>query len=464
VTPDIAFTRSPTVQLLIAIVVAFALAVPLFFVWMLIYDREQQSDVAQESIAAGWGGPQMMAGPVLVIPYRVTRGETVGSGAAASTRDVDVWEQRTIAPEAVELATELRPERRSRAIYEAIVYEADTQGRARFVMPADLERYGIDPARLDLSRAELRFSLSDPAGLGANPTVSAGGVPLRLQPGGGGEGRGFFAWLDGSALAAGSIEVRFAFRLRGNRSLALAPQAGDTSWTVASSWPHPSFQGGFLPASREVGDQGFRASYRVGNLALGRPLVTGGDATPKAAVAGADGPKPPRRDAATPASAQIDLVQPVDLYSQVGRAAKYGFLFIGFTFLALLLFDIVGGARVGAAEYLLVGVGLVLFFVLLLAFAEVIGFAPAYLLASGAITALIGFYSVAVLRSRRRAAVVAALMAGLYAMLYLLLSLEAFSLLIGSVLLFAALAAVMYLTRNLNWGAGGDGEAAMPTH
>ena len=153
--------------------------------------------------------------------------------------------------------------------------------------------------------------------------------------------------------------------------------------------------------------------------------------------------------------AQVSLIQPVDLYSQVNRATKYGFLFIGFTFLAFLMFDVIGGVRVSGVEYLLVGAGLVLFFVLLLAFAEVIGFAPAYLVAAAAITGLNTAYSAAVLKSWRRAAFIGVLLAGLYAVLYVLLSLEAYSLLIGSLMLFVALAAVMYLTRNLNWGGGG---------
>ena len=137
----------------------------------------------------------------------------------------------------------------------------------------------------------------------------------------------------------------------------------------------------------------------------------------------------------------------------MSRAAKYGFLFIGFTFAAFLMFDVVGGVRVSAVEYLLVGAGLVLFFVLLLAFAEVIGFTAAYLVASAAIIGLITAYSAAVLKSWRRAWYIGGLLVALYAVLYILLSLEAYSLLIGSLLLFAALAGVMYATRNLDWGA-----------
>ena len=144
----------------------------------------------------------------------------------------------------------------------------------------------------------------------------------------------------------------------------------------------------------------------------------------------------------------------------VDRAAKYGFLFIGFTFLAFLLFDLIGGVPVSAVEYLLVGAALILFFALLLAFAEVIGFTPAYVVASAAIIGLDTAYSAAVLGSWRRAAFIFGLLTALYGVLYILLSLEAYSLLIGSLLLFAALAAVMYLTRNLNWGGRGAEEEA----
>lgn len=152
-------------------------------------------------------------------------------------------------------------------------------------------------------------------------------------------------------------------------------------------------------------------------------------------------------------AATIGLVEPVDLYSQVDRSVKYGFLFIGFTFLAFLMFDVVGGAKVAAAEYLLTGAGLVLFFVLLLAFAEVVGFAPAYLIAAAAITGLLTAYSAAVLKSWLRARVIGGLLVGLYATLYVLLNLEAYALLIGSLLLFVALAIVMWATRRIDWSA-----------
>jgi inner membrane protein len=454
--------RTPGFKLFLAIAVGLALTIPLFSVWLLVYDRQSQQQQATSSITAGWGGPQVMSGPVLVIPYRATATETVVQDGQSVTRTNQVTKELTLAPEAVELSTALRPDVRRRSIYEAVVYDAAVTGRAHFVLPPDLARTGVDPAQMDLGRAELRFGLSDPRGLGANPRVIAGGRALRMLPGGGSSGgRGFFAWVDATGFASQPLPVEFAYAFRGNASLSLAPQAGDTRWTVKSSWASPSFGGDFLPGARAVGDKGFQASYRVGNLALGRSLVGTGDPGASNLVeripvqtttyATAAPAAPPGGDAVQVAS--ISLIQPVDLYSRVNRATKYGFLFIGFTFLALLMFDVIGGVRVSAVEYLLMGAALILFFVLLLAFAEVIGFTAAYIVASAAIAALNTAYSAAVLGSWRRASFIGALLVGLYAVLYILLSLEAYSLLIGALLLFAALAGVMYATRRIDWGA-----------
>jgi inner membrane protein len=450
--------RTPGFKLFLTIVVGLVLTIPLFSIWLLVYDRQTQQEEATSSITAGWGGPQVMAGPVLVIPYRANATETVVQNGQSVTRTNQVTKELTISPEVVELSTDLRPDVRKRSIYEAVVYDAAVSGKARFALPPDLARSGVDPTQMDLSRAELRFGLSDPRGLGANPRVAAGGRSLRMLPGGGsGGGRGFFAWLDATGIASQPLVVDFAYDFRGNASLSLAPQAGDTRWTVKSSWPSPSFGGDFLPAERSVGANGFQATYRVGNLALGRSLISTGD--PGASNLAEKVPTP-AADASTRTAesdaaqaASISLIQPVDLYSQVNRATKYGFLFIGFTFLALLMFDVIGGVSVSAVEYLLMGAALILFFVLLLAFAEVIGFTPAYVVASAAIAGLNTAYSAAVLASWRRASFIGGLLVGLYAVLYILLSLEAYSLLIGALLLFAALAGVMYATRRIDWGA-----------
>ena len=445
--------RSPGFKLGMTVLIGALLAIPLFMVYALVWDRQSQSETARASVAEGWGGPQMLAGPVMVIPYRQQSVETVTENGKASTRAVTVERELFLAPVKNDAAVDVSPERRVKSIYETVVYEARVKGTARFALPEDLARFGVRPEELLLDRAEIRVGISDARGLLADNGISVRGEPLPLRPGkglGATDGSGFFAFADWSAASGAPLDVSYRFGVRGNGQLTLIPDAESTTWSVTSTWPHPSFAGQFLPNSRAVTDKGFTARYAISNLALGRAIVQ----LPQPGEVVGQG-------AGGAQSAQIDLIEPVNLYSQVDRAVKYGFLFIGFTFLAFLMFDIIAGARVAAAEYLLTGAGLILFFVLLLAFAEIIGFTLAYLAASGAVIGLISAYSAAVLGSVKRAGFIGGLLLGLYALLYVLLNLEAYSLIIGSVLLFVALAAVMYVTRRVDWsGLGKRDEVA----
>ena len=155
-------TRTPGFKLLLAILVGAALAIPLFSVWLLVYDRQTQSEEATASITEGWGGPQAIAGPVLVIPYRATAQETVVENGRSVTRSRDVVRELTLSPERADLSTSVAPERRKRSIYEAVVYDAKLLGAARFAFPPDLAKLGVEPGAMDLARAELRFGVSDP--------------------------------------------------------------------------------------------------------------------------------------------------------------------------------------------------------------------------------------------------------------------------------------------------------------
>ena len=474
--------RTPGMKLMFAALIGAVLAVPLMMVYALVYDRQSQSETARASITQGWGGEQVIAGPVLVIPWRDVQVETSEEGGRSVQRSVEVTRELFVSPLEHRATTSLAPERRRKSIYQSVLYEGQVRGTARFALPDDLQRFGVAREALLLDRAELRFGVSDARGLRPGSVVSVkgelAGAPaankwhpatptsrqLSIQPGKGllaTGGQGFFGFLPWGGT--GELTVDYRYGLRGSGQLALVPRGGATRWTIASPWPHPSFSGSFLPDRSTVSGSGFQATYSVDKLALGQaPVLLGDPGPPFIGRAGAVEPAAPTMstdrggEATGPSRALVvGLIEPVDLYSQVDRAVKYGFLFIGFTFLAFLMFDIVGGARVAAAEYLLTGAGLVLFFVLLLAFAEVIGFTAAYLLASAAIIGLLTAYSAAVLGTWRRARFIGALLVGLYALLYVLLNLEAWSLVIGSVLLFAALAGVMYATRGVDWGSVG---------
>lgn len=472
--------RSPGVKLVIAVLIAVALMVPLLMIYGLLWDRQQQAETAQASIGQGWGGQQTIAGPVIVIPYRATETTTVTENGKDVTRTVDTIRNLYLSPQTNKADVVIKPERRKKAIYETVVYESQISGRADFVLPTDVARFGVAREALMLDRAEVRLGVSDARGLVDGNSVAVNGSALALQPGKGllsTGNSGTFAFVDWTGAAP--LTVDYKIGVRGLGDFKLIPRGVDTRWTVKSSWPNPSFGGDFLPAKRDVKESGFTATYAIPNLALGQAQVLTGDLSPPVTTnyGARGGPEyldPVIVDASTAPAAEdntsggvakavaISLIEPVDLYSQVDRAIKYGFLFIGFTFVAFLMFDIIAGARVAPAEYLLTGIALVLFFVLLLAFAEVIGFTFAYMLASAAIIGLLAFYSAAVLKSWKRARFLAAMLIGLYALLYVLLNLEAYSLLIGSVLMFFALAGVMYMTRSIDWSGLGKKDEAVP--
>ena len=452
---DLRRERSPGVKLLFAALIGFVLMVPLLLIFALVYDRQDQSNTAQASINAGWGGPQVVAGPVLVVPYRTVETQNEVIDGKSVPRSVEVERELFVSPVENALVTRVAPQERSKSIYRSVLYEAGVKGTARFELPENLPRFGIDPDTLIWERAQLRIGASDARGLTRGGKITANGKALAVEPGKGPAatgGQGFFAFVPWDG--AGTLGVSYDFGLRGSRTLSLVPRGGQTRWQVSSTWPDPSFGGGFLPEKRDVNAKGFTAAYTIDKLALGQPPVSTDDPGPP--LIDSTGIYPATPMATDGGSGQslavtVGLVETVDLYSKVNRSVKYGFLFIGFTFLAFLLFDVVGGARVAPAEYLLTGAGLVLFFVLLLAFAEVVGFTAAYLIAGGAIIGLLTAYSAAVLGSWKRARFIGALLVGLYAVLFVLLNLEALSLLIGLVLLFAALAGVMYATRKVDW-------------
>ena len=429
--------KSVGTRLLTAFLLTVVMSLPLLAVYALISGRQSQSQFARTSIVEGWGGPQTIAGPFLRIPYVEPVQSTTMVNGQAVTNVTQTRHALLIAPTRVTVETSLASQLRRRSIYDAAVFEADV--RAGGVFPAiDLGNFGIPRDRLRPAEAEIVFAIASARGLvGTPPTIAVNdrAVPLAPASGVGAPTDSAFSGAVTLAELTGA-PVRFAVTLsvRGSDSFRLAPAAQDTVWRVRSPWPDPSFQGGFLPAARHVGPGGFTAEWRVGNLALGRPLVSadraGGDEANAIGVA---------------------LINPVDLYSKVDRSVKYGFLIIGATLVTLALFEVLAGARVSTVGYVLVGAALVLFFVLLLALAEVIGFGPAYVAAAAATVSLITAYATALLGGFRRAVIVGGVLAGLYGVLYALLSLETYALLIGALLLFVALAAIMWLTRNVDW-------------
>jgi inner membrane protein len=228
----------------------------------------------------------------------------------------------------------------------------------------------------------------------------------------------------------------FAIDLNGNGQLRFVPVGKVTRLTMTSPWSAPSFTGAFLPGERTISASGFTADWKVLHFNRDLPQLWSGGAIDLEKNAFG-----------------VGFIIPADIYQQASRTAKYAILFIGFTFSAFFIAEVLIRQKVHPVQYLLIGIALVLFYVLLISISEHLTFASAYLLATLATIALISFYAVSVLNSRRMGTLVAAILSGLYGYMYVLLNLEDYSLLMGGIGLFGVLAAIMYLTRRIDWYA-----------
>jgi inner membrane protein len=241
---------------------------------------------------------------------------------------------------------------------------------------------------------------------------------------------------------SGAHEFAFTAEITGLQSLSFIPSARRHEVRLAADWPHPSFRGRHLPEAREVSKDGFQAAWRISELASEAPRILAACADPAC-------------KALEQSHFGVSLIEPVDVYVQAHRAIKYALLFVLLTFAAFFLFEIMRELRIHPIQYALVGLALAMFFLLLIALSEHVRFVYAYLASALACVTLIACYAQAVLKSWSRALGFAAMLTALYTMLYALLRSEDHSLLLGALLVCGVLAAVMMLTRRVDWYAVG---------
>ncbi|GAB3730657.1 cell envelope integrity protein CreD [Silanimonas algicola] len=429
------------------------LLIPIALLHGLVDERQQRAAGVVADIAQASANAQRITAPLLRLEIErvVRRMERVGNDERVPLQAVDRTEVETllVAADAVDVTATLGTETRQRGLFEARIFQQKAQISARFRVPTPVEVPGQQSVRLRDARWVL--------GLGDNRGITALGVraqgrALQPEPGTGVAWlpEGVQAVLPGGLVGGEVIETAAALDLTGTSQLAWLPVAEDFRWQLAGDWPHPRFAGFALPIEREVRADGFRAEWRLSSLASQAPqrLAACG---PEALCPGLE---------ATAVS--LELLDPVDRYLMTDRAMKYALLFLGLVFGAVFLLEVLRGAAVHPLHYLLVGLALALFFLLLLALAEHVGFGLAYALAAGACIALIGYYLSGVLGGARRGLGLAALLGALYGALYGLLQSEDHALLLGAVLLFGTLAATMVLTRRIDWARLGAAPPPVP--
>jgi len=423
---------------MMVVVLTLAILLPLTMVRETINERQQYRADAVRKVGASFGGRQVVGGPVLVVPYHEDVEEDVtgndGIVRQVVRRKLSHW---TFFPDTLAVSGTLKPDSRKSGLFLVRVFEWTGQVDARFDVriPAD---DGIGNRRI--GQPWLSVGISDVNGLRGTTRFTIDGVATKVAQGiGHADGPGIhtrlFAPQAGSRL---QLAAHVGLVLQGTETFGMLPLGNSNDLKVNSSWPHPSFNGK-SPPLQDINDKGFRAGWQIASVAtnaqrrfLQQPSLASDTPTTGDAIG-------------------VSLFDPINPYTLADRATKYGLLFVLLTFVGFFMFELIKQVRVHPIQYLLVGLAIAIFFLLLVSLSEHTDFGVSYLIAALACIGLIGFYLAAVLQSAARGSGFAAMLGALYAALYGLLVLEDIALVMGAGLLFAILAALMVATRKVDW-------------
>lgn len=417
--------------------IALALVVPLTMIYGQVEDRHKLQMEVEANVASSSAGPQQIIGPLVVVDYsvRVEKQRKDEKTGLVATYVEDEARQRIFVPKDLAIKGDATVEERNRGLYKAQLYHLNSKLSGRFAIPANMG-VGAEWKAAQGAKAHLVLGISDLRGIRNRPVLQWNAKPFEFEPGDLATlSHGIqVAFPDAAFLDGREFTFEIPLELTGTKRFSVAPVAERTEMSLRSDWPDPSFGGRFLPLSHQVGPGGFEARWQVSSLARDLSKILEGG-----------------KERFTEEAFETAFIRPVNIYLQSERAVKYGFLFVGLTFAAFLMFELLKRLRIHPMQYLLVGLGLAMFFLLLISLAEHTGFLSAYIAASSACILLLGFYLEHVLQSRLRGWGFAGALALLYGVLYGLLVSEDNALIMGSLLLFCALAAVMLATRKLDW-------------
>lgn len=431
--------RSMTMRAVLVAVLVLLLLIPLAMVKDLVREREYRKDEAVHEVSATWGGSQTITGPVISVPYQATVRVDLGDGRSEMR---NVTHYAHFLPEELDVRAALDPEKRHRGIYDVVVYKGQVQIEASFpalagLLPTVATALRWNEATLDLGITDLRSIKQQVSartdgkdfpfepGLPSNNLMASGlSVPFPMD----------------SAALDGPIELSIDLQLNGSGGFKVVPVGRNTAVQVASSWPDPSFQGAFLPDSSSISPEGFSAHWSV--LHLNRPYpqeFTGG-----------------RNMEFHESAFGPDLIMPVDEYRKSTRATKYGLMLIVMVFLVFFFVEVLQKLRIHPIQYLLVGLALCIFYTLLIALSEHVGFSVAYITSALAVIGLVVFYARSVFRQMKATQLLGLVMVLVFGFMFTVINQEDYALLIGSVGLFIVLAIVMSVSRKIDWNRAGD--------
>ncbi len=462
---------SITFRIIVVGVLILLLLIPLDFVKDLVYERQSRKEIALSKISQQWGQRQTVVGPILSIPYKQVINIVDAKPVFSATKYAHFL------PEELLINVTLEPQIRSRGIFDAVVYSSKINFSGKFT-EINASVVNLQESDLDWNKAFVSVGISDTRGIKDKISLNWNDSNLEFKPGiptndvvhdyntnygydipsfehskyerytlpadivdispvpakRDGQGNGISVQLPDNLKNIKNNEFSFTINLNGSQDIKFIPIGKTTKINMKSSWNNPSFDGAFLPDTRTITDKGFEASWKIFDFNRGYPQFwTDNSYNVYSSALG------------------VKLLPGIDSYAKTERSAKYALLIISLTFLILFFVEVFNRKKIHPIQYILIGLVLVLFYVLLISISELLGFAWAYLIASVSTVSLITLYSKYILANSRMLWIQFLILMFLYIFTYITLQLEDYALLAGSLLLFLTLSIIMYLSRKIDW-------------
>lgn len=432
--------NSITARMLVVGFLLLVLLIPLEFVKSLINERAYRQEEVVREINEKWGNEVLLSGPIVKIPYKVISEEKIFNEKSNSyyTKTKETIENAYFFPDKLKIASQVDTKPLNRSIYESVVYSAAIDVKGNFPK-IDFSNTDISDENILWEKATVLLKTSNLKGIKTTPVVHLASEALSMTP------QYSTEYLNtiqsnyipnAKEIFAAPLVFSFDLKINGSESLKFLPIGKETDATMKSNWHSPSFDGNFLPedTNKEISKDGFTATWRV--LQINRQFEQSFFGHLPDLSASAFGTK---------------LIIPVDEYQKSERTAKYGFMVIGLTLLVFLLIQLVSKIYIHPFQYVMIGLALVMFYTLLISISEHSNFFKAYAIAAFSVLALITVYSRAILKGFKFPLLICASLASLYGFIYVIIQLENYALLVGSIGLFLILAIIMFASRRIDW-------------
>ncbi len=423
-------SQSITFKLISIGILVLLLLIPKSMINSLITEREQRMHETVKEVTDKWSRKQTVSGPILTIPYK----------KYLMTKDKknikEMISYATFLPDQLQIESKIIPEERYRGIFKVIVYKAQLTIKGKFIRP-NFSLWDIEEKDILWSTSMLNIGISDLRGIEQQVSLKLKNMAYAFQPGVSKTSQfqsGIHIPLHEFTQQFVDADFSVDISLKGSEELFFVPIGKNTKVNMSSSWKNPSFIGSFLPKERNIGPDGFKASWEILHFNRNYPQSW------------------------TTANHNIDeskfgvnLLVAADHYQKSLRTSKYAILVITLSFLMFFLIEVTQKLRIHAFQYILIGLALMLFYTLLLSISEHLGFDIAYWVSSISVIGLISIYSFSVLNKKRLSYLLAGSLLIIYGFLFIIIQIETYALLIGSIGLFFILTLTMYFTRKISW-------------